>query len=121
VKTTLCGAPSKTDWSEPTPYLNPAAFVESPRTGAGVPLRVGTAPRVLPSTRGPHSMSENFRMTKSFPIYERIKFQAGITMTNPLNRTSRYIVSTTVGDSGYGQLLQGGGGRTLQIDGRFEW
>lgn len=118
---TLGGAPGKTDYFEPTPYLNPAAFAESPRTGAGVPLRVGTAPRVLPSTRGPHSMSENFRMTKSFPIYERIKFQVGLTMTNPFNRTDRYIVSTTVGDSGYGQLLQGGGGRTLQIDGRFEW
>jgi hypothetical protein len=60
-------------------------------------------------------------MSKFFPLYESLKFQVGMTMTNPFNRTNRYIVSTTVGDSGYGQLLQGGGGRTLQIDARVEW
>jgi len=42
-------------------------------------------------------------------------------MTNPFNRTSRYLASTTVGDSAYGMLLLGGGGRTIQLDGRIEW
>jgi hypothetical protein len=117
----LGGASDKTDFSVPVPYLNPAAFAESPRTGDGVPLRVGTAPRYIDGVRGPHSMSEQFKMSKYFNIYERLRFQFGMTMTNPFNRTSRYIVSTTVGDSSFGQLLDTGGGRTLQLDARFEW
>ena len=117
----LGGAPGKVDFFESTPYLNPAAFTESPMTGNGVPLRVGTAPRFIDGTRGPHVMSESFRMSKSFPIYERINFLIGMTMTNPFNRTDRYLVTTTVGDFGFGELLAGGGGRTIQIDARFEW
>lgn len=115
------GAPDKVDFFEPTPYLNPSAFAESPRTGNGVPLRVGTAPRFIDGVRGPHFMSEQFRMSKAFPIYERVRFLIGMTMTNPFNRTNRYFVTTTVGESGFGELLQGGGGRTLQLDARFEW
>ena len=118
---TLGGAPENVDWSEPTPYLNPDAFVESPRTGAGVPLRVGTTPRFLSSVRGPHVMYEQFRLSKRFPIYERLMFQIGMNMTNPFNRTDRYFASTSVGDSAFGSLLQGGGGKVVQIDARFEW
>jgi hypothetical protein len=117
----LGGAPTAVDFAEPTAYLNPAAFRDSPKTGSGVPLRVGTAPRFIDGVRGPHFVSETFRMSKYFPIWERLQFQVGMTMSNPFNRTNRYIVSTTVGDSGFGQLLQGGGGRTIQIDARFEW
>ena len=117
----LGGAPAKVDFFEPVPYLNPAALTESPRTGNGVPLRVGTAPRFIDGTRGPHAMDENFRLSKSFQIYERLEFKLGMTMTNPFNRTSRYLASTTVGDSAYGMLLLGGGGRTIQLDGRIEW
>jgi hypothetical protein len=117
----LGGAASKVDFFEPTPYLNPAAFAESPRTGNGVPLRVGTAPRYIDGVRGPHEMSEQFRMSKYFDIYERLKFQIGLTMTNPFNRTIRRIDSTNVGDSTFGQLFADGGGRTLQLDARIEW
>ncbi len=119
---TLGGASGKVDFAEPTAYLNPAAFKESPMTGNGVPLRVGTTPRIIDGLRSPHSMGEQFRMAKKFPIYkERLNFQLGMTLTNPFKRTGRYIVSTTVGDSGFGQLLQSGGGRTMQLDGRIEW
>ncbi|MCW5980765.1 MAG: TonB-dependent receptor [Bryobacteraceae bacterium] len=117
----LGGAPTKVDYTEPTPYLNAAAFVDSPRTGNGVPLRVGTAPRFIDGVRGPHFASEDFRMTKAFPLYERVNLKLGMTMSNPFNRTNRYFVTTTVGDSGFGQLLQGGGGRTIQLDARIEW
>jgi hypothetical protein len=117
----LGGAPSKTDYFVPVPYLNPAAFTPSPSTGNGVPLRVGTAPRYIDGVRGPHSMDEQFRMSKYFDIYESLKFQIGLTMDNPFNRTFREIVTTTVGDSAFGQLQQRGGGRTLQLDARIEW
>jgi hypothetical protein len=117
----LGGAPSDTDFFVPVNYLNPAAFSDSPRTGDGVPLRVGTSPRFIDGTRGPHGMEEQFRLSKSFELPEKFSFQLGLTMTNPFNRTNRYLVSTTVGDSGFGQLLQGGGGRTIQLSGRLEW
>jgi hypothetical protein len=117
----LGGAPGKTDFFVPVSYLNPGAFEESPRTGDGVPLRVGTAPRYIDGVRGPHSVSEQFRLSKYFDIYERLKFQIGLTMNNPFNRTFREFVSLGVGDSGFGQLQQRGDGRELQLDARFEW
>jgi len=121
---TLGGAPTKVDVNEGTPYLNPAAFATSPLTGNGVPLRVGTAPRVLPNIRGPHSMGETFRMSKRFPLLKQRETtfsQLGMSMTNPLNRTSRYIGDTTVGDSDFGKVFANGGGRTLQLDARIEF
>jgi hypothetical protein len=117
----LGGASNNVDFFEPVQYLNPNAFADSPRTGDGVPLRVGTAPRYIDGVRGPHGVDEQFRLSKYFDLYERLKLQFGMTMTNPFNRTDRYIVSTTVGDSGFGQLLEGGGGRTMQLDVRIEW
>jgi carboxypeptidase family protein len=119
---TLGGAPTKVEVSTGTPYLNPAAFQSVP-TQNGVPLRVGTAPRFLPNVRGPHSMSELFRMNKKFPITKRegTFFGIGMTMTNALNRSSRYINSTDVADPTFGQLFGTGGGRTIQLDGRIEF
>jgi len=123
---TLGGASSKVDVFNGTPYLNPAAFTTSPQSasGSGVPLRVGTAPRFLSSVRGPHSMDEIFRMSKRFPFSKRegTFFGLGMTMTNPFNRTSRYIASTDVTDTEFfGKLLAGGGGRTIQLDARIEF
>jgi len=65
---TLGGAPSKLDFFNGTSYLNPGAFAESPITGNGTPLRVGTAPRFLPNVRGPARFTENVRISKRFPI-----------------------------------------------------
>jgi hypothetical protein len=124
---TLGGAASRVDVNPDfaTPYLNPAAFTTSPQSasGSGVPLRVGTAPRFLPNVRGPHSMNEIFRMSKKFPFSKRegTFFGLGMTMTNPFNRTRRYIASTDVTDSLFGKLLANGGGRTIQLDGRIEF
>jgi hypothetical protein len=120
-KLTLRSAPSKVDFLLPTSYFNPDAFALSPMTSDGVPLRVGTAPRFISGLRGPHSMDERFRMRKKLPIRERATVGIGMTMTNPLNRTTRYIASTRVGESAFGQLLASGGGRILQLDARVEW
>lgn len=120
-KMTLRGAPSHADFSNPVQYLDPAAFANPPTSPSGVPLRVGTAPRFMDGLRGPKAFGETFRMSKKFPIKERVNIGAGMTMTNPFNRHGPYIVSTTVGDSGFGQLLEGGGGRTMQLDVRVEF
>jgi hypothetical protein len=104
------------------PYLNPLAFASVP-TENGVPLRVGTAPRFLPNVRGPHSMSEIFRMNKKFPLTKRegTFFGIGMTMTNPFNRIRRFIAATDITDPDFGKVFAGGGGRTIQLDGRIEF
>lgn len=120
---TLGGAASNVDVNNPTPYLNPAAFVRVPQTPNSVPLRVGTDPRILSSIRGPHSAGETFRMNKKFAITSRegTFFGLGMTMTNPFNRTNRYIGSTDITASDFGALYAGGGGRTIQLDARIEF
>jgi hypothetical protein len=119
---TLGGAPSKTDYSVATPYLNPAAFAPPPITANGVPLRPGTAPRFLPNIRGPHQMRETFRMSKRFYIREKTFFGIGATADNPFKRTSRDWLGLDIADpASFGKLVQRGGGRTIQLEGRFEF
>ncbi|HET9179049.1 MAG TPA: TonB-dependent receptor [Terriglobia bacterium] len=122
-KLTLGGAASNVDVNNPTPYINPAAFSLVPQTGNGVPLRVGSAPRFLTNLRGPASPGETFRLEKKFPFTKRegTFFGLGMTMTNPFNRHNAYISSTDVTSSQFGGLLAGGGGRTVQLDGRIEF
>jgi hypothetical protein len=118
----LTDAPDKVDFFTPTPWLNGAAFAASPRTGNGVPLRVGTAPRVLPNLRGPHQASEDFRASKIFPFYnERLRFELAAVATNAFNRTGRSIVTTDVTSTNFGKLTATGGGRLFQLEGRIEW
>src|SRR5207249_3535082 len=63
-------APTQVDFFNGTAYLIPAAFAKSPLTGNGTPLRVGTAPRMLPNVRGPARRGEVIRMSKRFPLYK---------------------------------------------------
>ena len=122
---TVGGIPGKLDWfnGNGSPYLNPAAFAVSPSTANGTPLRVGTAPRFLPNVRGPVQLSETMRMSKRFPLYKSEKqfLQLGMTWSNPLNRLSPYIQATDITDPAFGKVLQGGGGKTLQLDIRVEF
>ena len=122
VPVSLGGVPSKVDQSEPTQWINQAAFASVPMTGNGVPLRVGTAPRTLPYLSYPRSMNESLRMSKRFPIYqERVAFRLGATWQNPFKRRYAYLTDTTVGDASFGQMLQGGASRTLQFDAHLEF
>jgi len=119
---TVGGAPSKTDFSTGTPYLNPAAFAPVPATPNGVPLRVGTAPRFLPQVRGPNQMRETLRMSKRFYIREKMFFGVGATADNPFKRTTRDWLTLDLSDpASFGKLVQRGGGRTIQLEGRFEF
>jgi hypothetical protein len=117
------GDPSqKVDVQNPTQWLNPAAFAPSPQTSSGTPLRVGTAPRLFPTLRGPAGLSESFRIAKQFPIHKEGQyFEIGAVMTNPLKRTFATINDNTVGDEGFGTLLQGGGNRVMQISARIQF
>ena len=116
-------SPKNVDINVPTPYLNPAGFASVPQTNDGVPLRVGTAPRELPNVRGPGTAGETFRLEKKFPITSRegTYFGLGMTMTNPFNRHTTYISSTDITSSQFGALLANGGGRTVQLDARFNF
>ena len=119
---TFGSAPTHTDFSKGTPYLNPAAFAPPPITGNGVPLRVGTAPRFLPTVRSPHDMREVFRMSKRFYIREKTFFGIGATADNLFKRTSRSFLGLDIADPGsFGKLVQRGGGRTIQVEGRVEF
>jgi hypothetical protein len=121
-KLTLGGVPSSVDVQDPTPYLNPAAFASSPLTPNGTPLRVGTAPRFLPTTRGPANLTEKLRVSKRFYMGEEHRFfEIGASMINPLKRTVPYVSDTTVGDASFGTLLLGGGDRVMQLSARIEF
>lgn len=111
----------KTDFIDPVQWLNPAAFAVQPLSGDGVPLRVGTAPRNL-NIRGPMTINETVRLSKAFPfLHEKANFKLGMTMTNPFKRTYAYLADNTVGDSNFGQLLEGGASRTMQLDARIDF
>jgi hypothetical protein len=120
-KVTLGPAPSQVDFFAGTAYLNADAFSPTPMSPNGVPLRVGTAPRFLSSVRGPHWISEQVRLSKRIPIRERAYAAMAVTAANPFSRTFRSFASTTVGDAGFGKLLAGGYGRTIQFETRIAW
>jgi hypothetical protein len=118
----LGGIPSHVDTTVPSRYLDPAAFAHSPTTSNGTPLRVGTAPRFLPDVRGPAQYAETIRVSKRFYLWsEKAFFLIGATWSNPLKRLRPYIVDTNISNSAFGKVLQSGGGRTLQLEGRVEF
>ncbi|HEY7211310.1 MAG TPA: TonB-dependent receptor [Bryobacteraceae bacterium] len=122
IKQTVGGIPDHVDVTEPSQYLNPLAFAQSPLTANGTPLRVGTAPRTLPSIRGPAILTEKLRISKRFYLGgERRFLEVAASMTNPLKRTVPYVNDTTVGDSTFGTLLLGGGDRVMQLNARIEF
>lgn len=124
---TVGSASQKVDVQNTTQWLNSDAFVPSPATPSGTPLRVGTAPRYFPTLRGPDPnggslFSEKFRIAKQFPFHKEGQyFEIGASMTNPLKRTYATINDLTVGDTEFGTLLQGGGDRVLQISARIQF
>jgi len=89
-----------------TASLNPAAFVDPPASpNSGYPLRVGTAPRLLPNIRGPAHAGEDFGVIKNTKISESVSFQFRADMFNVFNRTGLGDPDTYLGDG----LPSGGG------------
>jgi len=119
---TVGDASQHVDVQNATQWLNPNAFALPPTSPGGVPLRVGTAPRNFPALRGPANLSEKFRISKRFPLRREGQYvEIGATMTNPLKRTYATINDTTLGDTTFGTLLQGGGDRVLQLNARIQF
>jgi hypothetical protein len=89
-----------------TQYLNPAAFADPPASpGNNYPLRVGTAPRYLPQTRGPLHLNEDFGIIKNTRINERVSFQLRGDMFNVFNRTGLGNPDTGFNDGLFGLIL----------------
>jgi hypothetical protein len=44
-----------------------------------------------------------------------------MTMSSPFKRKQPCLTGGTVGDSGFGQMLQGGANRTMQLDARTDF
>jgi len=106
-----------------TAWLNPAAFVNVPTSPINsFPLRLGTAPPLLPNVRGPGHEAEDFGLIKDTRITERVKLQLRADFQNVFNRTGLGDPDTALGD---GLPSQGGtfglitgpmnGPRTIQM------
>ena len=72
----ISSIPSHVDTQVGSPYLNPAAFVHSPVTSSGTPLRVGTAPRFLPDVR-PGGSQRNYTSQQAILYVVREEFFPG--------------------------------------------
>ncbi len=103
-----------------TPYLNPAAFAQVPRTAQNIPLRLGTAPRFLPNVRGPHHFNEDFGLMKKFLIREKMDAQIRADFINAFNRSGRGNPDTDITSPLFGMITGfQNGGRSIQLEARF--
>ena len=106
-----------------TSYLNPAAFADpavSPDNGYA--LSFGTAPRLLPSIRGPAHASEDFGILKKTNITESSDFEIRADFFNVFNRVGLGDPDTDT-DSGTFGLIFGPqhGGRVVQFSARINF
>ncbi|MBP1598434.1 MAG: Cna B-type protein, partial [Acidobacteria bacterium] len=101
------------------PYLNPAAFSDLPKTSRGVPLRMGTAPRLMPDLRGWADYGEDFSLIKRTPIKvtESAYFEMRMDAINLLNRINLCNPNTNAGaPADFGKVFgKCGGPRTIQL------
>ena len=111
---------SERDFFGGTPYLNPAAFRESPTTPNGLPLRVGTAPRHL-DILSPPRYSEDFGLSKQFAIWETVNVEIGAQLINAFNRSWFNAPVGNVSSPNFGLVFPTGGGRILQLEGRVNF
>jgi hypothetical protein len=103
-----------------TPYLNPAAFAQIPRTPNNVPLRLGTAPRVLPNVRGPYRLSEDFGVEKKFQFTETMDVEVRADFINAFNRSGRGDPQTNITSPLFGMITSfQQGPRSIQLGARF--
>ena len=105
-----------------TPYLNPAAFAQIPRTAGGIPLRLGTAPRYLPNVRGPGRVSEDFGLQKRFAFTETVNIEFRADAFNAFNRAGRGNPNTDVTSPLFGRITGPAyGPRSVQLELRFNF
>ena len=87
-----------------------------------VVLALGTAPRYLPTVRGPYQPSENFGIFKRFGFGEGRFFEIRADAFNAFNRSGLGDPVTTVGDPSFGKIIdvqQQYGPREIQVAARI--
>ena len=108
------------DFKNGTQYLNPAAFRDLPLSDQGVPLRIGTAPRFLSTTRGPSFQNEDFGLLKRFLFTEQAYFEFRGDFINAFNRHGLDIPDTDVASPTFGRILGvANGPRSIQLSARI--
>ena len=100
-----------------TPYLNPAAFAQVPKSANSVPLRLGTAPRYLPNVRGFHQFTEDFGIMKRFIFTETRSLEFRGDFSNAFNRAGRSDPETDVTSPLFGKFTSSQQGpRSIQLE-----
>jgi hypothetical protein len=103
-----------------TPYLNPAAFAQVPKTDNNVPLRLGTAPRFLSNIRGPAMASESFGILKRVEFSEARNVEIRGDFSNAFNRAGRGDPVTDVTSPLFGRITGARyGPRNIQLEARI--
>ena len=103
-----------------TPYLNPAAFAQVPRTANNVPLRLGTAPRFLSNVRGPAIVGESFGIMKRVEFSEARNIEIRGDFSNAFNRAGRGDPVTDVTNPLFGRITGARyGPRNIQLEARI--
>jgi hypothetical protein len=100
--------PEDIDVLKGTPYLNPAAFADPPKTANDVPIRLGNAPRYLPNLRGFAAYGEDLALTKRTPLgfREGASLEIRIDAINVMNRVGLQNPVTSLYDLQYfGRIL----------------
>jgi len=108
-----------------TQYLNPDAFGSPPKTNRNVPLRLGTAPRWLPRTRGAALLGEDLSIIKRTDLRfrEGANFEVRFDFINLFNRTRWSDPVNNVNFPDFGKVFYKGGigPRNIQAGLRFNW
>ena len=100
--------PEVIDVQNGSPYLNPVAFADPPKTSQNVPIRLGNAPRYLPNLRGFAAYSEDLALTKRTQLgfREGASLEIRIDAINALNRVGLQNPVTSLYDLQYfGRIL----------------
>jgi hypothetical protein len=107
-----------------TPYLNSAAFEAPPVTPDNGYSFLGSAPRLLPTVRGPSHATENFGILKRTSITESTNFEFRADFFNLFNRAGLGDPDTDVtdGPGSFGYVFgPQQGGRVIQFSARFNF
>ena len=102
-------------------YLNRDAFALVPvhPGGRNNITRLGTAPQNLPNIRGPHLISENLALEKTWNFTETKSFGIRGTFLNPFNKVARGNPNTDLGSPLFGMITGSQfGGRNLELSAR---
>jgi hypothetical protein len=98
-------------------YANPAAFSAVPiNTLSGAQSRQGTLSRDV--LRGPGMWNDDFDVSKSFPIRERLQFSLEGDFFNLFNHTNLSNPVANISSSSFGQLTSATS-RSIQLGGRL--